>query len=90
MGETGRTAYDRLSEHMNHTQNPTAKSYKEKTLAKHMVTVHPGLDPDLEFVILYVERNTLLRKIKEAYAIHTLKPTLNEKEELTALKRYML
>ena len=66
VGETGRTAYDRLSEHMNYTENPTRKSYKEQTLAQHMVTRHPDLKPDLEFEILFIERNTLLRKIKEA------------------------
>ena len=90
VGETGRTAYDRLSEHMNYTENPTRKSYKEQTLAQHMVTRHPDLKPDLEFEILFIERNTLLRKIKEAYCIRTLGPTLNEKKEMKSLEKFML
>ena len=90
VGETGRTAYDRLSEHMNYTENPTRKSYKEQTLAQHMVTRHPDLKPDLEFEIMFIERNTLLRKIKEAYCIRTLGPTLNEKKEMKSLEKFML
>ena len=50
-------------------------------MAQHMITKHPGLKPDLEFEMLFSERNTLLRKIKEAYCIRTLEPTLNEKIE---------
>ena len=90
VGETGRSAYERLSEHMNYTSNPTAKSYKEMTLAQHYIAVHPNLKSDLEFEILFIERNTLLRKIKEAYCIRTLKPTLNEKQEMNNLLKYML
>ena len=75
---------------MNYTENPTRKSYKEQTLAQHMVTRHPDLKPDLEFEILFIERNTLLRKIKEAYCIRTLGPTLNEKKEMKSLEKFML
>ena len=90
VGETGRSAYDRLSEHMNYAESPTSKSYKEQTLAQHMVTAHTDLKPDLEFEILCIERNTLLRKIKEAYCIRTIDPELNRKDEMDSLKKYML
>ena len=59
-------------------------------MAQHMITNHPGLKPHLEFEILFLERNTLLRKIKEAYCIRTLEPTLNEKNELNSQEKYML
>ena len=41
--------------------------------------------PDLEFEILFLERNTSLCKIKEAYCIRTLEPTLNKKNEFNLL-----
>ena len=84
------TVFDVVWLYMNYTENPTRKSYKEQTLAQHMVTRHPDLKPDLEFEILFIERNTLLRKIKEAYCIRTLGPTLNEKKEMKSLEKFML
>lgn len=90
IGETGRTAYERLSEHYNYMNNPTAKSYKELTLAKHYNTLHNQCEPDLTFEILAVEGNTLKRKIREAYYIRNRAPTLNEKFELEYIKKYMI
>ena len=90
LGETGRTAFERLSEHLNYTKNPTAKSYNDKTLAQHYLNYHKGQKSDLKFEILYLERNTLKRKIKEAYAINKLLPKLNEKIELENIRKYIM
>ena len=49
IGETGRTLFDRLTEHYNYANNPTAKSYVEKTMATHYATQHN-------------KRKTILRK----------------------------
>ena len=90
VGETGRKVFDRLTEHYNYTKNPTAKSYKEQTLAKHYLTEHPGQKSDLKFEILDTEQNTLRRKIKEAYYINNLNPEINEKQEMDNLNKYIL
>ena len=89
-GESGRTAYDRLGEHYNYTKNPNAKSYKAQTLAKHYSLHHNGLAPNLTFEITDIETNTLKRKIIEAYRIRNENPTLNDKNELDFIKRYMI
>ena len=94
---TGRTVYDRLSEHYNYSNNPNAKSYKEQTFAKHYLSKHtiPGQvtktkTPDLSFEVLTLESNTLKRKIKEAFLIRSRNPKINEKQELESLKTYMI
>ena len=51
-------------------------------MAQHMITKHPGLKPHLEFEILFLERNTLLRKIKEGGGIlYSYIRTYTEREE---------
>ena len=89
IGESSRTAHDRLSEHYNYSNNPNAKSYQTKTFAKHYNKLHPNIKPDLSFDIIDTENNTLMRKIKESFYIHKHKPTINEKEELKDLERYI-
>ena len=43
-----------MIKHVNYTENPTNKSCKEQSMAQHMITKHPGLKPDLEFEILFL------------------------------------
>ena len=90
VGETGRTLYERLIEHWRFASNPTMKSYKEKTIAKHYLTEHPNLEPDLKFEILYRESNTLKRKVQEAYCILHTKPGINEKQEMETVQKFIL
>ena len=90
VGETGRTVYDRLIEHWRYAKSPGNKSYKEMTLAKHYLSQHPGLGPNLKFEVLCVETNTLKRKVREAYYILHTKPQLNEKQELETVKKFIL
>ena len=90
VGETGRTLYERLIEHWRFASNPTMKSYKEKTIAKHYLTEHPNLEPDLKFEILYRESNTLKRKVQEAYCILHTKPSINEKQEMETVQKFIL
>ena len=44
---------------------------------------------NLEVAILEIERDTHLRKIKEALYIKKLKPKINEKTELTDAMKYI-
>ena len=67
VGESSRTACDRLQEHLRFASNPT--SYSEECMAKHYSTMHPGLTPSLSFEILDTEMSTVKRKIIEAYYI---------------------
>ena len=86
IGETGRSAYDRLSEHFNYARNVKAKSYQKETMAIHYNTRHPNLEPSLEFRILTIEHYVLTRKIKEAYYIEQYKPSINRRNELECMK----
>ena len=90
IGESSRTAHERLGEHLRYASNPTAESYKEEALAVHYRACHPGLLPDLEFTILRTENKTVLRKIYEALLIYSLKPSINDKEECKLLERFLI
>ena len=90
IGETGRTLFVRLTEHYNYANNPTAKSYVEKTMATHYATQHNKVAPAFKFEVLAREQNTLRRKVKEAYFIRSLKPALNEKQEMDQIKKFLL
>ena len=90
VGETGRTAKARLAEHLRYARSPTAKSYKAKALAIHYSTFHPNTSPNLSFSILATETKMLYRKIIEATFIHRLNPTINLKEEMKDLTRFLV
>ena len=90
VGETGRTVYERLIEHWRYASNPAATSYKEKTMARHYLVEHPGLEPDFKFEVVCREANTLKRKIQEAYCILHTQPSLNEKLEMETVKKFIL
>ena len=71
------------------SRSPQPWSYQTKTFAKHYNNFYPNTKPDLTFDIIDTENNTLMRKIKESYYIHKHKPTINEKEELKDLEKYI-
>ena len=90
VGETCRSANERLSEHLRYSGNPTAASYRDEAWAQHYREKHRGGKPELSFKILTTERNTLQRKIVEAMYIQKLKPTINNKEECAELTRFLV
>ena len=65
-------------------------SYKEEALATHYREFHPGTSPSLSFKLLHTERNTIMRKIFEAYIISNLKPNINDKDECIDTKRFLI
>ena len=58
LGETERTAHDRLLEHLRYAKYPNTASNKKEALAVHYAAEHPGMEPDLAFTILTIEPNT--------------------------------
>ena len=90
VGESSRTLHDRMSEHLRFATNPTCVSYKEEAMAVHYSEHHAGKDPDLCFELLETERNTILRKIKEAMYIIDRNPSINDKTECTVLQRFLI
>ena len=89
IGETQRTAHERLGEHLRYAKYPNTPSNKSKALAMHYNTEHPGLEPNLKFSILTIEPNTVRRKIYEAMCIQKFNPKLNLKEELKTVLRFL-
>ena len=89
VGETERTAHDRLGEHLRYATYPNTPSNKNEALALHYFSEHSGIEPKLEFSILTIEPHTARRKIFEALVISNLKPSLNLKEELKTVQRFL-
>ncbi len=75
-GESCRTLYERLSEHLRYASSPNSASYKEEAFAVHYSTEHPDTVPDLVFDLLGCESNTVLRKVYEAMYIYNSKSAL--------------
>ena len=90
IGETARTLHERLGEHMQYANSPNCPSYKDKCLAKHYASCHPGMPADLSFVVLDRDMRTVFRKIKESFYIAKRKPELNDKEECKAIERFLV
>ena len=90
IGETYRPTDDRFDEHYRCAANPTCTSYKNKAMAVHYNTHHPGLTPKLKLEILGRESNTLRRKVVEAMFIMNKKPQINLKSELEALRKFLI
>ena len=91
-GETYRPVGERFTEHYRTANNPTAESYKEKPFAKHYSVHHPqhAGEPELKLEILARASNTMDRKIKEARAILTNKPDLNDRAEQVELRKFLV
>ena len=59
LGETERTAHDRLGEHLRYARFPNTPSNMNQALAVHYKTEHPNVKPNLSFDILtMIEPNT--------------------------------
>ena len=56
----------------------------------HYSSCHAGLNPSLEVDVLRIEPNTVRRKIFEAMFIINLNPTINKREELDTIKRFII
>ena len=84
------TLHDRLSEHLRYASNPNKPCYKEEASATHYREFHPGTSPSLSFKLLHTKRNTIMRKIFEAYIISNLKPNINDKDECIDIKRFLI
>ena len=84
-GETYRPLGERFIEHFRTANNPKAESYKDKPFAKHYSTHHPDHtgDPKLKLGVIARASNTMDRKIKEARAILSNMPDLNDRDEQT-------
>ena len=90
VGETGRSVYDRLTEHLRYASNPTSRSYTEEAFAIHYRENHAKKTPQLRFEILDSDINIIRRKILEPYYIYSIKPTINKKAECTQIKRFLV
>ena len=90
IGETSRTAYQRLGEHLRYARHPLTKSNCEKALAVHYITDHNGCDPDLSFDILTIQPNMHRKKIYEAMFIYQHQPQINLREELKNIERFLI
>ena len=90
IGETCRRAHDRLGEHLRYAKYPLTPSNVNQSFALHYNSLHNGLEPNLEFDILRIESNTVRRKITEAMLIIKLKPSINKREELDTIKRFLI
>ena len=88
--ESPRTLHDRLREHLRYASNSNKPSYKEEALATHYREFHSGTSPFLSFKLLHTERNTIMRKIFEAYIISNFKPNINDKDECIDIKRFLI
>ena len=90
IGETSRRAHDRLGEHLRYATYPLTPSNVNQAFALHYTSLHTGLNPDLEFEVLKVERNTVRRKIAEAMLIIKFNPTINKRDELDNIRRFLI
>ena len=90
IGETCRRAHDRLGEHLRYAKYPRTPSNVNQAFALHYNSLHNGSEPNLEFDILKVESNTVRRKIAEAMLILKFKPSINKREELDNIKRFLI
>ena len=93
-GESSTSLNERLSEHWRFASNPNKPSYKEEALAVYYREHHHNIKLNLKFKLLYYTiysvRNTIMRKIHEAFVINNLKPQINDKEECISVKRFLV
>ncbi len=89
-GETYRPLSNRFTEHYRAANNPTCKSHKNKTIAKHYNATHPGVKPKLKLDIVDRGSSTRNRLVKEARLILREKPELNCKNEQIHLAQYLI
>ena len=68
----------------------TSRAIEKKRWKVHYREKHPNLLPQLKFKLLHTERNTIMRKIYEAYVINYFKPEINDKDECISVKRFLV
>ena len=90
VGESGRSAHDRLIEHLRYAKHPNCNSYSEEAFAVHYKEQHPNTAHQLQFKILTTESNTIRRKILEAFIINTIQPEINNKDECLIIRRFLV
>ena len=89
IGETGRSAHERLSEHLRYAKFPDTSQNSDKALALHYKADHDQMIPDLSYEILKIEPYTQRRKMYEALFINNFKPELNLRDEMRKAGRYL-
>ena len=72
IGESERPAHFRFGEHKRYATYPLTESNKKEAFSIHYTQCHPDAVPNLNFEILYIEPNTVRRKIYEAYALYDI------------------
>ena len=99
-GETDRPCHERFAEHTRAANNPD--SYSDNAIAKHFQREHREHVAEtrdkkkrktgrvLNFTIIDRQSETVRRKISEAISICKDKPTLNERDELTDVLKFVL
>ena len=90
IGECYRCAHERLGEHLRYATYPKTISNSDRAFAMHYNTCHENVPPDLNFEILKIDSNTVRRKILEAMLIVKYKPTINTRDELESIKRFLV
>ena len=77
--------------HYRSAKNPSAKSYEDKPWAKHYAEKHPNCTkPKIGVKIVERAGSTNERKIKEARTILANKSDLNDRDEHSDLKRFLV
>ena len=90
IGETERPLYERFEEHYRTANNPTCKSYENKSISKHYQEFHSNIKPVFTVDILEKASTTKNRKIKEARHILNHKPKLNNRDEQAELRQFLI
>ena len=86
VGETGRFLHERIREHVLNIKSPNATSYVNTPMAKHVKDHHNAQAVDITVNLLARGNGTtIIRKIREAFHIERLKPSINSCNELSTL-----
>ena len=90
-GETLRETHDRFDEHYRQAKNTTGKSYVDKPWAKHYQKYHPNCEsPKICIEVVGRASTTIERKIREARAILKNNSDLNDKNEQSDIRRFLV
>ena len=90
IGESCRRVHDRVGEHLRYATYPNTPSNVSQSFAIHYNSLHEGMSPKLEVDILIIEPQTVRRKIFEAMFIINKSPSINKREELDTIKRFVI
>ena len=90
IGDSSRTAHQRLGEYLRYAKNPLTKSNSKMALAVQFTKEHNGCEHDLSFDILTIQPNTHKRKMYEAMFIYRQEPEINLRDELKNLEKFLI